>query len=44
MKDFIMARDFENSGGRKVDIVSLNSGKFTGRVEVNNFVFGANPR
>lgn len=42
--DFIKARDFENSGGRKVDVISLNSGEKRGTVEVNNFVFGANPR
>jgi len=41
--NFIKARDFENSGGRKVDVVSLN-GENKGTIEVNNFVFGTNPR
>jgi len=42
--DFIKARDFENSGGRKIDVISLESGDKKGTVEVNNFVFAANPR
>lgn len=44
VNDFILARDFENSGGRSIDVISLNSGDFSGRIELNNFVFGANPR
>jgi len=43
--EFIKARDFENSPeGIKVDVISLATGEKRGTVEVNNFVFGANPR
>ena len=42
--NFIKARDFENSGGKKVDVISLRNGEKKGTVEVNDFVFGANPR
>lgn len=42
--NFIKARDFENSGGRKVDVVSLLNGENIGTIEVNDFVFGTNPR
>jgi len=42
--NFIKARDFENSGGRKVDVVSLYNGEKRGTIEVNDFIFGANPR
>lgn len=42
--EFIKARDFENSGGQKVDVVSLLSGESKGIVELNDFVFRTNPR
>ena len=44
MKDFITARDYENSGGRKFNVVSLQDGEDKGCIELNQFVFGANPR
>ncbi|XP_047133073.1 large ribosomal subunit protein uL4 isoform X1 [Hydra vulgaris] len=44
VREFIKARDFENAGGRKVDVISLTTGENKGVIELNNFVFGANPR
>ena len=45
VRQFIEARDFENSGsGRKISVLSLQDGKFKGDVELNDFVFGSNPR
>lgn len=45
VREFIQARDFENSGScRKIGVISLQDGKWKGDVELNNFVFGTNPR
>ena len=45
VQEFIKARDFENSGsGRKISVLSLEDGKSKGEIELNNFVFGTNPR
>ena len=45
VREFIEARDFENgNSGRKINVLSLEDGKSKGDVELNNFVFGANPR
>lgn len=48
VRSHIEARDFENStqwnGVRRVNVVSLFTGETTGSIELNNFVFGVNPR
>ena len=45
VRDFIEARDFENKpNGTKLPVISLDTGESTGQIEVNNFVFGVNPR
>lgn len=44
VRNFINAREFENAGGRMVDVVSLQTGENKGSVVVNDFVFGCNPR
>lgn len=44
VQEFIKARDFENTGGRKFDVISLQNGESKGIIELNNFVFGTNPR
>jgi len=44
VREFIEARDYENSGGRKIDVVTFDWKDYCGTVEVNDFVFGAFPR
>jgi len=44
VREFIKARDYENSGGRKIDVVTFDWKDYCGTVEVNDFVFATNPR
>jgi len=44
VREFIQARDYENSGGRKIDVVTFDWKDHCGTVEVNDYVFGSFPR
>jgi len=45
VREFIEARDFENhTSDRTINVISLRDGKIKGDIQLNNFVFGANPR
>lgn len=45
VREFFEARDFENgASSKKVNVISLVDGKCKGDVQLNEFVFGANPR